>query len=306
MTVREAIKKSGSPVALSGASIDAAENLITKGEKVAYAVVANCTVTGQSKASGALVVTSHRILFCSSILGRVHSTSLFLQDCVGVGDISGKMLSYKMSLTSNGTEICIEMTDKKWLTALQTATLDAIADYPNHSPIDFTPTDVEQPEPDSEPEPEQTPTPAPLVYPTIKICRACGDRLLAVARKCPTCGSKNLVELDRNDLDGIEFAKAQAGKAPQARTAPAPISMPLTKRGQAKQRIKENRAAGVACCPKCGSTSLSANKKGFSPAKAAAGTYLAGTVGFIGTTLGANKLEVTCLNCGHKFKPGGK
>lgn len=306
MTVREAVKKSGTPVALSGASIDAAENLLAKGEKVVYAVVANCTVTGQSKASGALVVTSHRVLFCTSTLGKVRSTSLLLQDCVGVGDITGKMLSYRMTLTSEGTEISIELADKTCLAALQTATLDAIADYPNHSPIDFTPTDVEQPEPDSEPEPEQTPTPAPLVYPTIKICRACGDRLLAVARKCPTCGSKNLVELDRSDLAGIEFAKAHAGKAPQARTAPAPISMPLTKRGQTKQRIKENRAAGVACCPKCGSTSLSANKKGFSLGKAAAGAFVAGPVGLVGGTLGANKLEVTCLNCGHKFKPGQK
>lgn len=201
---------------------------------------------------------------------------------------------------ANGTEICIEMTDKKWLTALQTAALDTIADYPNHSPINFTPADTAQSEP------EQSGEPTPKVYPTIKICRSCGNRLLAVARKCPTCDSKDLVELDRNDLYGIEFAKAQAGKAPQARTAPAPISMPLTRRGQAKQRIKENRAAGVACCPKCGSTSLSANKKGFSLGNAAAGAFVAGPVGLVGGTLGANKLEVTCLNCGHKFKPGQK
>lgn len=300
MTVREAIKKSGTPVALSGASIDAAENLLAKGEKVAYAVVANCTVTGQSKASGALVVTSHRILFCTSTLGKVRSTSLLLQDCVGVGDVTGKMLSYKMSLTSEGTEISIELTDKKWMTALQTATLDAIADYPNHSPIDFTFVDTDHPT--SAPEP--APAPAPSVNSTIKICRGCGDRLLAGARKCPTCGSKNLIELDRNDLAGIEAAKAQAGKAPQVHAAPAPVSMPLTKRGQAKQRIKESRAAGIACCPKCGSTSLSANKKGFSAGKAAAGIFLTGGLaGAVAGGIGANKVEVTCLNCGHKFRP---
>lgn len=302
MTVREAIKRSGTPVALSGASIDAAEDLLARGEKVTYAVVANCTVTGQSKASGALVVTSHRILFCTSTLGKVRSTSLLLQDCVGVGDITGKMLSYKMPFTSEGTEISVELTDKKWLTALQAAALAAIADYPNHAPIDFTPAASDQPAP----EPVSAPAPAPSVDSTIKICRGCGDRLLAGARKCPTCGSKDLVELDRDDSAGIEAAKAQAGRAAAVRTTPVSASMPLTKRGQAKQRITENRAAGVACCPKCGSTSLSANKKGFSLGKAAAGAFVAGPVGLVGGTLGANKLEVTCLNCGHKFKPGQK
>lgn len=132
MTVREALKKSGIPVALSGAVIDAAEDLLARGEKVACAVVADCTVTGQSNASGVLVVTSHRILFvCEN-----HSSSLLLQNCVGVGDITGKMPS-KMSLTSEGTEISIEMADRKCLTALQAAVLSAVADYPNHAPIDF-------------------------------------------------------------------------------------------------------------------------------------------------------------------------
>lgn len=73
---------------------------------------------------------------------------------------------------------------------------------------------------------------------------------------------------------------------------------------QTKQRIADNKAAGVACCPKCGSTSLSANKKGFSFGKAAAGAFVAGPTGLVGGTIGANKIEVTCLNCGHKFKPG--
>ena len=132
MAVREAIKKSGIPVTLSGASIDAAEDLLAKGEKVVYAVLADCMVTGQGKASGVLVVTSHRILFvCEN-----HSTSLLFQDCIGVGDITGRTPS-KMSLTSEGTEVSIELTDKKCLTALQAAVLSVIADYPNHTPIDF-------------------------------------------------------------------------------------------------------------------------------------------------------------------------
>lgn len=115
----------------------------------------------------------------------------------------------------------------------------------------------------------------------------------------------------------IEFPSPPApSAAPTSATAPAsdprrtaPTSQhtsatPITKKGQAKQRIAENRAAGIACCPKCGSTSISANRKGYSLGKAAAGVFVAGPIGLVGGTLGANKLEVTCLNCGHKFRPG--
>lgn len=64
-----------------------------------------------------------------------------------------------------------------------------------------------------------------------------------------------------------------------------------------RKRIEENKKNGVACCPRCGSTSLSVNKKGYSFVKGFLLTPLGGTIGM-------NKLKVTCLNCGHKFKPG--
>jgi len=82
----------------------------------------------------------------------------------------------------------------------------------------------------------------------------------------------------------------------QQPTRPAP---PPSKRA----RIKENRAAGVACCPKCGSTSLSANQKGFRPGRAVAGAVLTGGIGLVAGGIGAKKVEVTCLNCGHKYTP---
>lgn len=58
------------------------------------------------------------------------------------------------------------------------------------------------------------------------------------------------------------------------------------------------------CCPKCGSTSLSADKKGFSLAKGAAGVFLAGPYGAVAAGHGKNKVIVTCLNCGKQWKPG--
>ncbi|MBS7566166.1 hypothetical protein KHS38_17285 [Mucilaginibacter sp. Bleaf8] len=57
-------------------------------------------------------------------------------------------------------------------------------------------------------------------------------------------------------------------------------------------------------CPKCGSTQLSANKKGFSGKKAVAGVLVTGGIGLFAGTIGSNKIIITCLNCGKDFKPG--
>lgn len=69
-----------------------------------------------------------------------------------------------------------------------------------------------------------------------------------------------------------------------------------------KQRIIQNKKAGIACCPKCGSTSLSANRKGFGVGKAVVGAYVAGPIGLVAGNVHSNNVWVTCLNCGHRWK----
>lgn len=59
-------------------------------------------------------------------------------------------------------------------------------------------------------------------------------------------------------------------------------------------------------CPKCGSTQISANKKGFGLGKAAVGGALTGGVGLLGGFIGSNKVEITCLLCGKKWIAGKK
>lgn len=82
------------------------------------------------------------------------------------------------------------------------------------------------------------------------------------------------------------------------KNTPWPTSKPQSKR----ERIKENKQNGVACCPKCGSTSLSSNKKGFGIGKAVVGATLTGGIGLVAGNIGAKKVWVTCLNCGHRWK----
>lgn len=57
-------------------------------------------------------------------------------------------------------------------------------------------------------------------------------------------------------------------------------------------------------CPKCGSTSLHSDKSGFSLKKSIIGGIALGGLGLLGGFVGSNKIEITCLNCGYKFKPG--
>lgn len=71
-------------------------------------------------------------------------------------------------------------------------------------------------------------------------------------------------------------------------------------------RKAEAHAAGLACCPRCGSTSLTTSQKGFGVGKAVVGAALVGPYGLLAGGLGSHNVTVTCLNCGYKFKPGQK
>ena len=55
-------------------------------------------------------------------------------------------------------------------------------------------------------------------------------------------------------------------------------------------------------CPKCKSTNLTANTKGFGLGKAAVGGILLGPVGLLGGLLGSKKPVFICLNCGNQFE----
>ncbi|MDU1412606.1 MAG: hypothetical protein E6929_07290 [Clostridium sp.] len=69
------------------------------------------------------------------------------------------------------------------------------------------------------------------------------------------------------------------------------------------QPVQDNN---VARCPKCGSTSLTANKKGFSVTKGVVGLAVSPLAGAVAGGAGRNKVIVTCLKCGHQWKAGKK
>lgn len=69
------------------------------------------------------------------------------------------------------------------------------------------------------------------------------------------------------------------------------------------EKDNKNIVDNVVHCPKCRSTSITANKKGFSLAKGAVGVLAAGAIGVVAAGHGKNKIIITCLNCGHQWKP---
>lgn len=62
-------------------------------------------------------------------------------------------------------------------------------------------------------------------------------------------------------------------------------------------------------CPKCGSTSITGQKKGYGIVKGGLGAALGAATGGVGAivglgagNIGRNKIQCTCMNCGYKFK----
>ena len=121
-----------------------------------------------------------------------------------------------------------------------------------------------------------------------KYCQCCGRQIDAGAANCPYCGkgSNPYHREYKQNPNAINFSPKDQAKI------------------DARRRVMENKAAGIACCPKCGSTSLTANKKGFGIGKAVIGASVAGPIGLVAGNVGRQKVIVTCLNCGHQFKPG--
>ena len=104
----------------------------------------------------------------------------------------------------------------------------------------------------------------------------------------------------------VVLAAAAAGQSGTKIDPPAWESKAMKQRRQTEERRQQAAADGVACCPRCGCTSLSVNKKGFGGGKATVGMIGFGLGGAVAGTYGMNKLKITCMNCGYRYKPGKK
>ena len=73
-------------------------------------------------------------------------------------------------------------------------------------------------------------------------------------------------------------------------------------RAAAEDRKKANKAQAVACCPKCGSTSIQPDNGKFHLGRAIVGETLLGSGGAVMGLTHGKKVPMICLNCGHRWK----
>lgn len=72
------------------------------------------------------------------------------------------------------------------------------------------------------------------------------------------------------------------------------------------ERKAELDKQGIAYCPKCLSTSITGDKKGFGIGKAVVGAYLVGGLGLMAGNINAKKVRLTCMKCGYQWMAGKK
>lgn len=101
---------------------------------------------------------------------------------------------------------------------------------------------------------------------------------------------------------GMEASKELAEKS--AEMAKEKQQEKKAEKQELKDRIAQMDKEGTVYCPKCYSTNLSANKRGFKFGRALVGGMLTFGVGVMAGAVGKNKIEVTCMKCGHTWKAG--
>lgn len=254
-------------------SVKEADQMLSDPERVKYAYQSSFIVDGVTY-SGIIMVTTHSFCCCSCVKNNLIRVCMPFTHHVKIGDTTG-FITKQIQIECEQISVTIRAVGEH--TTVKQAIQNSIENLPKQTPIKIDPHIFRQ---DAE---------------TFKRIKAIKDAHRSDQRT--QANETHEIRSDSKEQKRTEKMKLRdlINELEEA---------PPSKKALTKQRIADNKAAGIACCPKCGSTSLSANKKGFGLGKAAAGALIAGPIGLIGGTLGSNKIEVTCLNCGHKFKPG--
>lgn len=131
------------------------------------------------------------------------------------------------------------------------------------------------------------------------MCQPCAEKLVInkkdISGAGPAWFSSNTVE----DIRMRHQERAAMGEDAWKKQKEEKQQAALQAMASAKQE-----ADSVVRCPRCGSTQISANKKGFGVGKAVVGAAVAGPMGLTAGNIGSNKVIVTCLKCGHQWQAG--
>ena len=136
------------------------------------------------------------------------------------------------------------------------------------------------------------------------LCKYCGDEYYICTDKTDDewqemlyqeYPDRNRTNIMREEINDYVYDKFFEGKAPNDAAV------------KNRLRIMDEHfnSPEVASCPKCGSTSISTQKRGFKLGRAVAGAALTGFVGtgLVAGAAGSNKMINVCQRCGHQWEP---
>lgn len=164
-----------------------------------------------------------------------------------------------------------------------------------------------------------------MAYYTPANCSVCGANTgvkgskrykLADGCMCQTCAEKFIV--NTGNLSGLgpnAFASHSVEKVRERIVRRAEMGEEAWRKWVLEQpgpvivhpTTEKKPVAPTMRCPRCGSTQISANQKGFGVGKAVVGAAVTGSaLGLAAGAVGSKKVIITCLNCGHQWQAGKK
>lgn len=155
-----------------------------------------------------------------------------------------------------------------------------------------------------------------------KFCRSCGKQIVYKDIQEEQYNVKSIVDEFKKDrigackylvnMYGISLSKAKElvdnehnkRNNMKSMSAKQKLAEKQLKEQQEENKVNKLKQDKIPFCPKCHSTSLTAQRKGFGLLKGAIGVATLGGYGITAAGIGKNKIILTCLNCGYQFKPG--
>jgi hypothetical protein len=122
--------------------------------------------------------------------------------------------------------------------------------------------------------------------------------------ECPTCGIDNLPDTIRCEC-GFDFKLEKIEEEEKEHENKIKEhKLGIINRDRAERKKPKIDEDGQLICRKCGSKQLTSNKQGFGWKKGLGGAVLTGGVGLAAGFFNSNKVLITCLQCGHRWRPG--
>lgn len=147
----------------------------------------------------------------------------------------------------------------------------------------------------------------------VMFCTKCGKENRADSAFCGYCGNpftsfvadrSETGELTKTDMD-LAYYKANLQMQQQTlqiQQQELEEARKQTEQQRQQLRLQRKQYDEMMKCPRCGSTSLSGNKKGYGVGKGVVGAALLGPIGLVAGNIGSGKVMVTCMKCGYKFR----